>query len=97
MDHVVQHVIPIVAKRHPSRLVDLDDVWEREVVDTLQATGLQLLVTTRHSSVVAVSGGRTVVGNMDKAGACELLKKKSGAVALPAAEAIIRWGVASYP
>ena len=87
VDDVIKHLTLVVAEDSGPRLVVLDDVWEREVVDTLQATGLQLLVTTRRSSVVAVAGGRTDVGNMDRGEARELLKKKSGAVVLPEAEA----------
>eukprot|EP00752_Nemacystus_decipiens_P005303 g4810.t1 len=77
----------IVSEDARPRLVVLDDVWEREIVDTLQATGLQLLVTKRRTSVVAVEGGRTDVGNMNRREAREVLKKKSGAVALPESEA----------
>eukprot|EP00752_Nemacystus_decipiens_P009291 g8302.t1 len=87
VDDVIQHLTLAVSEEAEPRLVVLDDVWEREVVDTLQATGLQLLVTTRLSSVVAVAGGRTVVGNMSRGEARDLLKKKSGAVALPETEA----------
>ena len=87
VDDVIQHLTLVVAEDDLPRLVVLDDVWEREVVDTLQATGLQLLVTTRRSSEVAVRGGRTLVGDMNRGEARELLKKKSGAVALPEAEA----------
>ena len=82
-DDVIQHLTRVVAEDILPRLVVLDDVWEREVVDALQSTGLQLLVTTRRSSVVAVEGGRTFVGNMDKEEARELLKLKCGAVVLP--------------
>eukprot|EP00752_Nemacystus_decipiens_P017370 g15565.t2 len=87
VDDVIQRLTEVVSEDTRPRLIVLDDVWEREVVDRLQATGLQLLVTTRRSSVVAVAGGRTDVGNMDRAEARELLKKKSGALALPGFEA----------
>lgn len=86
VDEVIQHLTQVAVDTLP-RLVVLDDVWEREVVDALQPTGLQLLMTTRRSSVVAVEGGRTVVGNMENGEARELLKSKSGAVALPETEA----------
>lgn len=56
-------------------------------MDTLQPTGLRLLVTSRLNAVVAVARGHTVVGNMQRKEAFELLKKKSGAVTLPEAEA----------
>ena len=87
VDDVIQHLTLVVAEDAKPRLVVLDDVWEREVVDALRPTGLQLLVTTRRSSVVAGQGGRTDVGNLDRGEARELLKKKSGAVALPETEA----------
>ena len=91
VDDVIQHVTRVVSEDTRPRLVVLDDVWEREVVDTLQPTGLQLLVTTRRSSVVSAEGGRTDVGDMDRGEARELLKKKSGAVALPETEADQVW------
>ena len=91
VDDVIQHLTLVVAEEAKPRLVVLDDVWEREVVDALRPTGLQLLVTTRRSSVVAVHGGRTDVGNMDRGEARELLKKKSGAMALPETEADQVW------
>eukprot|EP00903_Cladosiphon_okamuranus_P009156 g8749.t1 len=69
------------------RLVVLDNVWERAVVDTLLPTGLRLLVTTRLDSVVAMRGGCTNVGNMDKGEARELLKSRSGAITLRKTEA----------
>eukprot|EP00752_Nemacystus_decipiens_P009335 g8343.t1 len=87
VDDVVRHLTRVVAEDTRPRLVVLDDVWEREVVDTLRSTGLQLLITTRRSSEVAMGGERVVVGNMDKGEARELLKRKSGAVVLPEAEA----------
>lgn len=91
IDDVIRHLTLLVSEDTRPRLVVLDGVWEREVVDTLQPTGLQLLVTARRSSVVAVAGGHTDVGNMDRGEARELLKKKSGAVALPKTEANQVW------
>ena len=87
VDDVIKHLTLVVAADSGPRLVVLDDVWERGIVDTLQATGLQLLVTTRRRSVVAVEGGHTDVGNMARGEARELLKKRSGAMALPETEA----------
>lgn len=87
LDGVIRHLTAVVAEDTLPRLVVLDDVWEREVVNALQPARLQLSVTKRHSSVVAVEGGRTVVENMENGEARELLKKKSGAVAVPETEA----------
>eukprot|EP00903_Cladosiphon_okamuranus_P006464 g6324.t1 len=86
MEDVIQYLTTVISVDARLRMVVLDDVWEREVLDTLKSTGLQLLVTTRLSSVVAVEGGRTRVGNMDRAEARKLLKK-SGAVVLSDNEA----------
>ena len=85
---VIQHLVSVVAEDGLPRLVVLDDVWEREVVDALQPAGFQLLVTTRITSVVSMAGGgRTIVGDMGMGEARELLKNRSGAVALPETEA----------
>lgn len=91
VDEVIQHLTVVVAEDTRPLLVVLDDVWEREVVDTLRPTGLRLLVITRLDSVVAMRGGRTVVGNMDSGEARDLLKSRSGAVALPETEADQVW------
>ncbi|CAB1096625.1 unnamed protein product [Ectocarpus sp. CCAP 1310/34] len=87
LEDIIQHLTVVVAEDRLPRLMVLDDVLERAVVDTLRPTGLRLLVTTRLDSLVAVRGGRTVVGNMDRAEARELLKSKSGAIELPETEA----------
>ncbi|CAB1113195.1 unnamed protein product [Ectocarpus sp. CCAP 1310/34] len=87
LEEIIQHLTVLVAEDKLPRLVVLDDVWERAVVDILRPTGLRLLVTTRLDSVVAVRGGRTVVGNMATGEARELLKSKSGAITLPETEA----------
>ena len=83
---VIQHLTMIVAEDTLPRLVVLDDVWEREIVDTLQPTGLQLLVTTRRRSVVP-AGACIVVGDMGTEEARELLQHRSGATELPREEA----------
>ncbi|CAN0416302.1 unnamed protein product, partial [Ectocarpus sp. 13 AM-2016] len=73
------------------RLVVLDDVWEREVVDTLKLTGLQLLVTTRDRSVVSMPGECVEVGDMEENEALEVLRVGCGAsknLELPRAEAL---------
>lgn len=87
LDDVIQHLTLVVGEDASLCLVVLDDVWERGVVDTLRPTGLQLLVTTRRGSVVDGGGGRTVVGNMDRKEARELLKSKRGAKTHPETEA----------
>lgn len=73
------------------RLVVLDDVWEREIVDALKLTGLQLLVTTRDRSVVSMPGESVEVGNMENHEALEVLKVGCGAhksIELPRPEAL---------
>lgn len=83
---VVQH-LTAVAISEPPRLVVLDDVWEREVVDALVSTGLVLLVTTRDDSVVGGGrGARSEVGNMAEDVALNLLTRASGNVGSPGAE-----------
>lgn len=86
-EEIIQHLTVLCNEDKLPRLVVLDDVCERAVVDALRPTGLRLLVTTRRDSVVAMRGGRTIVGNMDKGEARELLKSKSGAITLPKTEA----------
>eukprot|EP00903_Cladosiphon_okamuranus_P007060 g6863.t1 len=61
------------------RLVVLDDVWEREIVDALKLTGLQLLVTTRDRSVVTMPGKCVEVGDMEEDEALEVLRVGCGA------------------
>eukprot|EP00903_Cladosiphon_okamuranus_P011926 g11202.t1 len=61
------------------RLVVLDDVWEREIVDALKLTGLQLLVTTRDRSVVTMPGECVEVGDMEEGEALEVLRVGCGA------------------
>ncbi|CAN0491664.1 unnamed protein product, partial [Ectocarpus sp. 12 AP-2014] len=73
------------------RLVVLDDVWEREVVETLKLTGLQLLVTTRIRSVASMPGECVEVGGMEENEALEVLRVGCGAsknLELPRAEAL---------
>lgn len=56
------------------RLVVLDDVWEREIVDALKLTGLHLLVTTRDRSVVSMPGECVEVGDMEEDEALQMLR-----------------------
>ncbi|CAM9795660.1 unnamed protein product, partial [Hapterophycus canaliculatus] len=73
------------------RLVVLDDVWERDVVDALKQTGLQLLVTTRDRSVVSMPGKCVEVGDMEEHEALEVLRVGCGApkgLELPRPEAL---------
>lgn len=84
LDDCVRDIAFAVARDNSvPRLLVLDDVWHEEVVDALRPTGLQILVTTRLASV----GRGMIVGDMEDGEARELLRKKSGAVALPAPEA----------
>ena len=87
LDAVVQHLTAVARSASP-RLVVLDDVWEREVVDTLAPTGLVLLVTTRDGSVVGGLGGaRADVGDMTEDVALNLLVRASGTVGSPGKKA----------
>ena len=87
VDAVIQHLTAATAVTSLPRLVVLDDVWEREVVDTVLPTGLVFLVTTRDESVVTVPGGtRTHVGDMTEEEAMMLLGRASGNVGSPDAD-----------
>ncbi|CAM9271660.1 unnamed protein product, partial [Sphacelaria rigidula] len=87
VDDVVQSLSAVATENDLRLLVVVDDVWQREIVDVLVPTGVQLLVTTRVRGVVAVDGGCTEVGSVTQAEARQLLKSKSGAVVLPEREA----------
>ena len=83
LEQVKQHLTTVASTGTSPRLVVLDDVWEREVVDTLLPLGLKLLVTTRDRSVVGVPGGCLELGDMAKDEALELLLKTSMTVSQP--------------
>ena len=83
LEQVKQHLTTVASTGTSPRLVVLDDVWEREVVDTLLPLGLKLLVTTRDRSVVGVPGGCLELGDMTKDEALELLLKTSMTVGQP--------------
>ncbi|CAN0165392.1 unnamed protein product [Ectocarpus sp. 4 AP-2014] len=57
LDQVKQHVATAASTGTSPRLVVLDDVWEREVVDAFLPLKLKTLVTTRDHSIVGVPGG----------------------------------------
>lgn len=82
LDETVQHLSVFARSSNAPRLVVLDDVWEREVVDTLLPTGLALLVTARDRSVV-VRGGCIEVGDMTVDEAMVLLGHASRNVGSP--------------
>ncbi|CAM9835379.1 unnamed protein product, partial [Sphacelaria rigidula] len=86
-DEVVRSLTAAILEDGLPRLVVVDDVWERDMVDVLSRTGLRLLVTTRVRAAVAMDGGCTEVGSMNQVEARQLLKSRSGAVALPEREA----------
>ncbi|CAM9754953.1 unnamed protein product, partial [Pylaiella littoralis] len=77
LQQVKQHLTAVASTGTSPRLVVLDDVWEREVVDALLSLGLKVLVTTRDRSVVGVPGGRLELGDMTEEEALELLLKTS--------------------
>lgn len=87
LDQVTRHLTALGAEATLPQLVVLDDVWDREVVDAVRLTGLEVLVTTRDLSVVPVEGGGTRVGNLEEEEAVQLLKLRSGAAAVPVEEA----------
>ncbi|CAM9165046.1 unnamed protein product [Ectocarpus sp. 8 AP-2014] len=84
LEQVQQHLAAVVASTGTSpRLVVLDDVWEREVVDALVPLGFKVLLTTRDWSVVVVPARRLDLGDMTEEEALELLRKTSGTVGQP--------------
>ncbi|CAB1119264.1 unnamed protein product [Ectocarpus sp. CCAP 1310/34] len=86
LEQVKQHLATVASAGTSPRLVVLDDVWEREVVDALLSLGLKVLVTTRDRSVVGVSGGLLELGDMTEEEALELLLKTSRTVGQPGHE-----------
>ncbi|CAN0369609.1 unnamed protein product, partial [Ectocarpus sp. 13 AM-2016] len=72
---VQRHLGAVASTGTSPRLVVLDDVWEREVVDTLLPLGFKVLVTTRHRSVVDVPARCLELGDMTEKEALELLLK----------------------
>ena len=83
LKQVKQHLTTVASTGTSPRLVVLDDVWEREVVDTLLPLGLKLLVTTRDRSVVGVPGECLELGDMTEDEALEVLLKTSMTVGQP--------------
>ncbi|CAB1114663.1 unnamed protein product [Ectocarpus sp. CCAP 1310/34] len=77
LEQVGQHVAAVASTGTSPRLVVLDDVWEREVVDALLRLKLKVLVTTRDHSVVGVPGTRLEPEDMAEDEAMELLLKTS--------------------
>ncbi|CAM9767482.1 unnamed protein product [Ectocarpus fasciculatus] len=80
LEQVQQHLAAVASTGTSPRLVVLDDVWEREVVDAFIPLGFEVLLTTRDRSVVGVPGGRLELGDMTEEEALELLRKTSGTV-----------------
>ncbi|CAM9971540.1 unnamed protein product [Ectocarpus sp. 8 AP-2014] len=83
LEQVQQHLAAVASTSTSPRLVVLDDVWEREVVDAFVPLGFKVLLTTRDRSVVGVPAGRLELGDMTEEEALELLRKTSGAVGQP--------------
>ncbi|CAM9244996.1 unnamed protein product, partial [Ectocarpus sp. 12 AP-2014] len=78
LEKVQQHLAAVASTCTCQRLVVLDDVWEREVVDAFVPLGVKVLLTTRDRSVVGVPAGRLELGDMTEEEALELLRKTSG-------------------
>lgn len=83
LEQVTQHLVAVASKDTSSRLVVLDDVWEREVVDAFLPLGLKVLATTRDRSLVDPPGDYLELGDMTEDKALELLLKTSMAVGRP--------------
>ncbi|CAM9900520.1 unnamed protein product [Ectocarpus sp. 4 AP-2014] len=83
LEQVQQHLAAVASTGTSPRLVVLDDVWEREVVDAFVPLGFKVLLTTRDLSVVGVPAGRLELGDMTEEEALELLRKTSGTVGQP--------------
>lgn len=82
LEQVKQHLTTVASTGTARRLVVLDDVWDREVVDALLPLELKLLVTTRDRSVVG-DGGYLELGDMTEDEALELLLKTTLTVGQP--------------
>ncbi|CAM9168776.1 unnamed protein product [Ectocarpus sp. 13 AM-2016] len=83
LEKVQQHLGTVASTGNSPRLVVLDDVWEREVVDAILPLGLKVLVTTRDRSVVGVPTECWELGDMTEEEALELLLKTSRTVGQP--------------
>ena len=83
LEKVKQHLTTVASSGTYPRLVVLDDVREREVVDVVLELGLKVLVTTRDRLVVGVPGGMLGLGDMTEEEALELLLKTSETVGQP--------------
>ncbi|CAN0409766.1 unnamed protein product [Ectocarpus sp. 12 AP-2014] len=83
VEEVTHYLKAVCADSVSPRLVVLDDVWEREVVDTLKLTGLQVLVTTRDRSVVSMPGECVEVEDMEEDEALEVLRVVSDCGNIP--------------
>ena len=83
LKQAMQNLAEVTSAGTPPRLVVLDDVREREVVDALLSPGLKVLVTTRDRSAVGVRGMRLEMGNMAENEAMELLLQTGMTVGQP--------------
>lgn len=77
LEEARQHLTVVTATSTSPRLLVLDDVRGREVVDAFRCLGFKVLVTTRDGSVVSNSGGSYELGDMTEDEALELLLKSS--------------------
>ncbi|CAN0139864.1 unnamed protein product [Ectocarpus sp. 6 AP-2014] len=91
VEEATRHLKAICTDAVSPQLVVLDDLWEREVVDALKLTGMQLLVTTRDRSVESMPGECVEVGDMQDDEALKVLRVGYGApknLDLPRAQAL---------
>ncbi|CAN0446335.1 unnamed protein product, partial [Ectocarpus sp. 12 AP-2014] len=79
VEEATRHLKAMCTDALSPRLVVLDDVWEREIVDALKLTGMQLLVTTRDRSTVSMPRECVKEGGMQEDEALEVLRVGCGA------------------
>lgn len=84
LEQAKQHLAVVAASAGAvPRLVVLDDVWERDIVDVLLPLPVKVMVTTRDRSVVGVPGRRLELGDMSENEALQLLLKASSTFGQP--------------
>lgn len=83
LEQVKLHLATVASKGTSPRLIVLDDVRDREVVDAVLTVGVKVLVTTQDRSVVGVPGEQVELGEMAEDEAVELLLKTTAAAGQP--------------
>ena len=91
LEDIIRHLTTVCSSGAPARLIVLDDVWERDIIDALRHTGLQLVVTTRDRGLIPTPANILEVGDLDDEEALQILRAGCGApptLELPQAEAL---------